>query len=44
MDTKNGYMHIEKAEHGDFLAMIFLKIVFQTSYEESFIVKREYVW
>ena len=40
-------MYNKKAQHldnfNDFLIMIFLNVVFQTSYEKCLIVKRKYV-
>ena len=40
-------MYNRKAQNvynfNDFLIMIFLKVVFQATYEKCFIVKREYV-
>ena len=47
LDIENGYLYHKKAQDvenvNDFLIMIFLNTVFQTSYEKCFIVTREYV-
>ena len=46
LDIENSYMYHKKTQYvenfNDCLIMIFLNIVFQTSYEKCFIVKREY--
>ena len=46
LDIENGYMYQKKTQYvensNDCVIMIFLKIVFQTSYEKCLIVKREY--
>ena len=40
LDIENGYMYHKKAQYvenfNDFLIMVFLTIVFQTSYEKCF--------
>ena len=44
LDIENGYMYHKKAQYvenfNDFLIMVFLTIVFQTSYEKCFYAKK----